>query len=114
MVECTLGNTSMIRNTDMVSIAGKTAESTKDSGIMASSTVLVSTLSLRMPQNPNLDSGRMAKELNGSLRRRRKKSTKVTLTISSTLNCLIIKSQTCPFKSSINPMTSSKVGLMLI
>lgn len=114
MVECTLDNTSMIRSTDMVSIAGKTAESTKDFGISASSTVLVFTLSQRMPQNPSLDCGRMAKESNGSLRRHRRKLTKVALTIGSTLNCLRIRSQTCLFKSSINPMISNKVGLMLI
>jgi hypothetical protein len=75
MAECTLGNISMIRNTDMVYIAGKTAESTKDFGILASNTVSVYTLSLGMPQSPNMDSGRMAKELNGSLKRHRRKST---------------------------------------
>ena len=75
MVECTLGSTSMIRNMDMASIAGKTAESTKDFGISASSMVSVYTQSQGMPQSPNLDCGRMAKESNGSLKRHKRKST---------------------------------------
>lgn len=72
-----------IRRKDMAFTTGKMAACTRATGSKASSMALESTLFLRIWRNSA--SGRKARELNGTMTRKSKKSTIIRLTIDSTL-----------------------------